>query len=150
MTFVQICWSGLVVLNRLTLGKTEEVWHGLAIWKACILISEFVKVGVQKGLKGSWSLRWVISQQSCHEVDCLARGPMTEHLLPRQRFDLREPVFRVFRIHCQNFVSAWCTKDFDNLDELIDATFSGEDGLAEHEFCNDAADGPDIDVGAVV
>ena len=33
---------------------------------------------------------------------------------------------------------------------MIDAAFSREDGLAEHQLSNDAAHRPDINVGAIV
>ena len=33
---------------------------------------------------------------------------------------------------------------------MVDAAFSWEDGLAEHQLSNDAAHRPDINVGAIV
>lgn len=35
-------------------------------------------------------------------------------------------------------------EDFDDLDELVDAAFSREDWLAEHELCNDATYSPHV------
>lgn len=47
-------------------------------------------------------------------------------------------------------VSLGSTQDLDDLDELVDSTLPWEYGLAEHELCNDAADGPDIDLGGII
>ena len=75
---------------------------------------------------------------------------MSENLLPRQGLDLWEPVLGVLRVHGEDLLSARCAQDFDDFDELVDAALSREDGLAEHQLSNDAAHGPDIDVGAIV
>ena len=64
---------------------------------------------------------------------------MSEDLLPWQWLDLRETVLCVFGVHSENFLSRWRSQYFDDLDQLIDATLSGEDGLAEHQLSNNAA-----------
>ena len=44
-----------------------------------------------------------------------------------------------------NLVAGWSAQDFNDLDQLIDARLSGEEGLAEKEFGHDAADWPNVD-----
>lgn len=65
---------------------------------------------------------------------------MSKHFLPRKRSDLREAVFGVVRVHCEDFFALGRAKNFDNFDELVDARFSREDWLAEHKLSNNAAD----------
>ena len=64
---------------------------------------------------------------------------MSEHLFPRQWLDLWETVLCVFRIHCKDFFSRGRAQYFDDLNKLVDAALSGEDGLAEHKLGNYAA-----------
>ena len=75
---------------------------------------------------------------------------MPEHLLPWQRLDLREPVLGVLGIHSENLLSAGRAQDFDDFNELVNAALTREDRLAQHQLSDDTADGPDIDVGAIV
>jgi len=75
---------------------------------------------------------------------------MAEHLLPWQGLDLRETILRVLRVHGQNLFTAGCAQDFDDLDELVDAALTREDGLSKHEFSDDTANGPNIDIRAIV
>jgi len=75
---------------------------------------------------------------------------VSEDLLPWERLDLREFVLGVVGVHGENLLTGWGTEDFDDLDQLVDTALSWEDGLAEHELSDDAADGPDINVSAIL
>lgn len=65
-------------------------------------------------------------------------------------FDLRELVLHVVGVHRLDLLAGGCAEDLDDLDELIDAALSGEEGLSEHELRHDAPGGPYVDVGRVV
>lgn len=58
--------------------------------------------------------------------------------------DLRELVFHVVRVHGANLLTGRSSEDFDNLNELVNARFAREEGLSEHQFCHDAASGPNV------
>ena len=75
---------------------------------------------------------------------------MSEHLLPRERSNLREPIFFVLRVHCLNLFPRRCAKDLDDFDKLIDSALSWENWLAKHKLRNDAADRPDVNSSSVV
>ena len=81
----------------------------------------------------SWKYNFVIL--------CVILWP---HLRPWVGGDLREPELSIIRVHLPNLLSRRGPQHFDNLDELIDARVAGKDGLAEEEFGEDAAGGPDI------
>jgi hypothetical protein len=44
----------------------------------------------------------------------------------RMRFDLREFVFHVIRVHGPYLLFRGCSEDFDDFDELVDSRFTGE------------------------
>jgi len=75
---------------------------------------------------------------------------MAEDLFPWEGLDLWEAVLRVLWVHRQNLFTAWRAQDLDDLNELVDATLSREDGLSQHQFGDDATDGPDVDVRTIV
>lgn len=60
------------------------------------------------------------------------------------RFDLREFVFHVVRVHSADLVACRCAKNLDNLNKLVNARLPWEQWLAEHQLCHDATSGPDI------
>ena len=102
----------------------------MAVGQARILVSQFVEVGVEEGFEGSGPLRWIVAEEACNEVDCLTGRAMSEDLLPGQGLDLGEAVLCIFGIHGQNLISCWCSEDFDDFNELIDAALPWEDRLA--------------------
>lgn len=65
-------------------------------------------------------------------------------------FDLRELVLHVVRVHRLDLLARRCAEHLDDLDELIDAALSGEEGLAKHELSHDAPSGPYVDVRRVI
>jgi hypothetical protein len=75
---------------------------------------------------------------------------MSENLLPWQRSDLWEPVFFVIWVHGLYLFFRWSSQNFDDLDELVNTAFTWENWLTEHEFSDDTADGPNINIGCVV
>ena len=75
---------------------------------------------------------------------------MPKHLLPGQRLDLREAILCVFRIHGEDLFAWGRPQYFDDFNELVDATFPGENRLSKHQLSYNAPNGPDVDVGAVV
>jgi hypothetical protein len=50
--------------------------------------------------------------------------------------DLWEFVFHVIGIHGTNLVACRSAQDFDNFYQLINTRLSGEQRLAQHEFCH--------------
>ena len=75
---------------------------------------------------------------------------MSEHLLPWQRSNLWESVFFVIRIHGLYLFLRWSSQNFNDLHELVDTAFTWENWLTEHEFSNDTADGPNINIGSII
>ena len=59
-------------------------------------------------------------------------------------FDLRELVLHVVGVHGSNLLASRGTKNLDNLDELVNARFTREERLSEHQFRHHATSGPDI------
>ena len=53
------------------------------------------------------------------------------NLVPRMGFDLRELELRVVWIHQDDLLLGRRAEDFDNFDELVDATFAGEEGVSK-------------------
>lgn len=66
------------------------------------------------------------------------------YLLPRVSFDLRKLELGVIRIHFANLFSGWCTQDFDNLHQLINARVTRKYGLTKKKFGQHASSTPDI------
>lgn len=66
------------------------------------------------------------------------------------RLDLWEFVFHVVRIHGLDLFASGGAKNFDDLDELVNATVSWEKRLAEHKLGHDAARGPYVNVGGII
>lgn len=139
-------WLGIYFL----FSKSEELGQRLTVWKAGIWVSQFIKVWVEESDKWPWARRWVVAKESCDKVDCFPWSSVSEHLLPRQRLYLWELVFCVVGIHGEYLLTRRSSEDFDNFHQLINAALSREDGLTEHELCNDTTDRPNIDVGAIL
>ena len=59
-------------------------------------------------------------------------------------FDLWKLVLHVVRVHRLDLLARRCTEDLDNLDQLVNATLAGEQGLAKHQLCHDASCRPNI------
>jgi len=60
------------------------------------------------------------------------------------RLDLRELVLHVIWVHGANLLASWGAEHFDDLDKLINARLSREQGLTKHKFRHNTAGGPDI------
>ena len=54
------------------------------------------------------------------------RGEKVRYPVERMRFDLREFVFHVIRVHGPYLFFGWCSEDFDNFHQLINPRFSRE------------------------
>ena len=61
------------------------------------------------------------------------------HLGEWVRLDLRELVLHVIRVHRLDLLPRWGPKNFDDFDELIDATLSREQRLPKHELRHDTS-----------
>lgn len=61
------------------------------------------------------------------------------YLAERVRFDLREFMLHVIRIHRLNLIASWSTQNLDDLYQLVDATLPREQRLAKHQLCHHAA-----------
>lgn len=66
------------------------------------------------------------------------------HLLPWMTLDLGELEFRVVRVHLLDLFPGGRAEHFDDLDQLVDAGVTGEDGLPEQQLCQYAARAPDV------
>lgn len=75
---------------------------------------------------------------------------MSENLLPWQRSDLWEPVFFVIWVHGLYLFFRWSSQNFDDLDELVNTAFTWENWLTQHEFSDNTADGPNINICSVI
>ena len=75
---------------------------------------------------------------------------MSEDLFPWQRSNLWEPIFFIFWVHSLNLLSSWGTENFNNLNKLVDSTFTWENRLTKHELSNNASAWPDVNGGGVV
>lgn len=60
------------------------------------------------------------------------------------RFDLRELVLHVVGVHGSDLLASWGSKNLDDLNELVNARFTREERLSEHQFRHNATSGPDI------
>ena len=58
--------------------------------------------------------------------------------------DLRELVLHVVRVHRLDLLPRWSPEHLDDLDQLVDATLSGEERLPQHQLRHNAAGGPNI------
>ena len=102
------------------------------------------------GLQGGYPGRRGVLEQARHQVDGLGRCSCAKNLLPGVRLDLRELELGVVGVHLLDLLASRGAQDLDNLDELVDARVTGENGLAQHKLCKDAAGAPHVDVGRVV
>lgn len=62
----------------------------------------------------------------------------TTHLVEWVWLDLWEFVLHVVGVHGTDLIPSRSTKHLDNLDQLVNTRFSGEQGLTEHELGHDA------------
>lgn len=69
---------------------------------------------------------------------------MKIYLVKRMRLDLREFMLHVVWIHSLDLLTSWGTKDFDDLDKLVNTRFTREKRLAQHQFRHDTSGGPHI------
>lgn len=60
------------------------------------------------------------------------------------RLNLWELVLHVVGVHGADLLTRRRAQDLDDLDQLVDAGFAGEERLAEHEFRHHTASGPDV------
>jgi hypothetical protein len=54
------------------------------------------------------------------------------------RFDLREFMLHIIRVHRLNLLASWSAQDLNDLHQLVDATLAGEQRLAQHQLCHHA------------
>lgn len=124
-------------------------------------IPQFVEEGMAHGLNGRQSLGRSVFQERRDEVNGL-RGCLAEDLgsvsircsFPRQRscdrgkqagqswtyliegmgLDLRELVLHVIGVHGANLFPSRSAEHLDDFHQLVNARFTREEGLAEHQF----------------
>jgi hypothetical protein len=72
-----------------------------------------------------------------------------EYLVPRMRFDLREPKISIIRVHTPNFLSSWSPKYPDNLYKLVNSVFTRKQWLAQEKLSKDTTSWPNINWGCV-
>lgn len=108
-------------------------------------VSQFMEELVRHRFHRRQPQRRCILQQLRNQQQTLRReGLAPEDFGPRARFDLREFVFRVVWVHGADLLLGGGAEHFDDLDELVNAGFTREDWLAEHQFRHDAAGTPYI------
>ena len=66
------------------------------------------------------------------------------------RLDLGELELCVVRIHLLDLFPGGGAQDLDDLHQLVHPAVPGKDGLPQHQLGEDAARGPDVNVGGVV
>lgn len=66
------------------------------------------------------------------------------HLVEWMRFNLRELVLHVIRVHRLDLISRRCSQNLDNFHKLINATLSWEERLTEHEFRHHTTSRPNV------
>jgi hypothetical protein len=60
------------------------------------------------------------------------------------RLDLRELVLHVVGVHRLDLLARRCTEHLDDLHQLVDATLTREQRLAQHQLCHDTSRRPNI------
>ena len=123
----------------LFLGEVEQFWQWSTVGKSSVWVTQLIEIWVYKSSKGSWSCLWIVLQKLGNEVNGFSWGSVSEHFLPWKRSDLWESIFFIVRVHGLNLFFRWGSKNLDDLNQLVDTTFTWEDWLAEHELCNDTA-----------
>lgn len=83
-----------------------------------------------------------VLEQPADELDRLGRGAWAEHLRERVWLDLRELVLHVVRVHRLDLLARRRAEHLDDLDELVDARLSREEGLAQHQLGHHTPGGP--------
>ena len=66
------------------------------------------------------------------------------------RLNLWELVFHVVGIHRLDLVSRWCTKNLDDLHQLVDPALSREKGLTQHQLRHNAPCRPNVYKNAIM
>lgn len=66
------------------------------------------------------------------------------YLVEWVRLDLGELVLHVVGVHGADLLAGGSSQDLDDLNQLVDAGLSLEQGLAKHELSHDASGRPDI------
>jgi len=84
------------------------------------------------------------------EVDCFFGSARSEHFAPGLLPNSGELEFGVRRVHAVDLFFRWCSKYFNDFNELVYARLTGEQRLTHEELCDDAADGPHVDCRCVV
>ena len=94
----------LRLVFELLLSEIKQSWQWLAIGETSVLISELIEVRIKESYEWLWALKWVVSEESCHEVYGLSWSSVSEDLLPGERLDLGESILGVVRVHCENLL----------------------------------------------
>ena len=58
--------------------------------------------------------------------------------------DLRELVLHIVGVHGADLFSSWGAQNLDDFHQLVNARFTGEEGLSKHQFRHHATSGPNI------
>jgi len=125
-------------------GKVEQRWEIFAVGQSRLWVPELVKEGVDHGLDRCEPSGWRVFQKTGNQLQCLWRGPGPEDFVEGVGFDLGELVLHVIGIHCLDLLPRRCSKYFDNLHKLINATLAREQGLSKHQLGHDTSSRPDI------
>lgn len=145
--FLLLCF---VSLRQLLSGEVKEFRKRVTIGQSRLLASKLVEERVQNRLSGSQTQFRLILQQLLNQFDGLGGRARTENLSPGLLTDGREFEFRVAWVHAMDLILGGCSKNFDNLNELIDTRFAGEERLTDKELGYNAAYGPHINGWRVV
>lgn len=131
-------------------GEIEEGRHLLPTRHLGVRRFEIIEEGVRHRFDRSETGGGSVFEQFCDEIDSIRRSTRSEYLREGVRFDLRELVLHIIRIHSFNLLSRRRAEYLDNLHELIDTRLSWEQRLSQHQFRHHTTRRPDIDVSGVV
>lgn len=75
---------------------------------------------------------------TCH-IAKISSSLRKQYLAERVGLDLRELMLHVVGVHSLDLFPSWCSKDLDDLNQLINSALSREQGLTQHQLCHDTS-----------
>ena len=127
---VEQCWEILQLTSLVPRVRQLRAW-----------VPQLVEERMDHGVDSAESLGRGVLEELGNEIDCVRIG-LAENLIERVRLDLRELVLHVVGVHSPNLLPSGRTQDLDDLDQLVDTRFTGEERLSQHQLCHDATRRP--------
>lgn len=131
-------------------SEVKEIWQVsqltssmTRIRQLSVRIPELVEEGMYHCVDGSLTLSWCVLEQSGDEIDSIGVS-LSEDLVEGVRLDLRELVLHVVGVHGANLLPSRRSENFDDLNQLVNTRFTGEQRLTKHQLGHDTSSGPHI------